>query len=658
MPKNSAMPYSYHTFLYPFYWESDQKTSAGRHKNQMLDCVEKNSRWSEAYLQDEIKTSSAHFGEDILNYNTYQYFMPKARGLIFDNRLRKNSRDSSFIRCFQIRGICPEKSCLKLKLGIEKEQYVWYRLPVLQIRLEIMEDLQIGIVILETENLGECSDEENGDYRDILIHASQKKRLMEITRVNDLGRRIFSPYLSLQKDGRIEKAGEAPARIRLLIVREGETEEIYDLVNCESLHQKAATGKLRLSQVPEGFSRLILGEDGSFFDPSEQYETLKPAVDDRMFTICCMGADSLPGLQEAADGRYAYQHAEKQFLPYAEQLYQLIFLEREGNLSCQNPDMLVKKLGTHMYTRWIRYGTVYGITEYSFICVTGCDTSGRLSDKLCGSVINPFLSEYMEMAKISLLQRAAIIRLENDASLLSRKMYQNPACTESLTASSDAGSAAAQESIEIAIGEIQDLWKKYVLFQSELFLPEVTFQEQGAEIYDILKDSFRMAELSGYINSDMHNLHELAGLEDAGIRRKKDEEDNRSDNELNRAVNLFSVIGISISLAALLQDAVSYAGISSFAEKADQMGAGNIWLLVMEAALVTMEFLTLYEVNRHLLADLNQPGLRNERYEKKRDRSKKEKDKYGRANKRIWIFTILIVLAFNLVQLLIRIFGP
>lgn len=569
---NNTMPYSYHTFMYPFYWTTGSMQPD-------------NIKWERTPFRDNVREDSA---EDLLTYATWQYFSPKARRLIFD-------WEKGAICCYHFAGVNTENSFLHLWLDGDLDSPVLYRLRVNQIRLELLPNLRIGVLILEAENYGETADAEKKIRADALSGCSPKERLDEITKINDLGRRVFSPYLVRLDDGSLQKGGEAPWKAVLEI-----NKNCVTLVDCTHIDG-------RIEQIQDGFVRLIQGQ-------AKEEMKLYPAIDDRMFVTCCLGVKEYEPFSLTDSGMYEYQSDIRS----AEKLYKLIFLERGESSNCRNREMMRSKLQEHVYARWIEKGTVHGITEYSMVCVTGCDDEGRLCDGLKATVINPFLTEYVEMAKIAVLQRAAVIRLEDKASEISRELDDK-------------------------VEDIRGLWKEYLRFQSELLLSEVTFQEQGTEIYDILKKSLRIADLSTSLNTNMYNLHEMAEFEDAKLRREHDEEESKSDNRLSRAVNLFSVMGISITLAGLIQDALAYTEIGSIKQ--------NPVRTSLSIAVLIIELFVLYIFNQRWLKKINERNAR--RNFDSEDKDDFELMEYYKVNRKIWICTGIAVVAAVVIMTLV-----
>jgi hypothetical protein len=133
----------------------------------------------------------------------------------------------------------------------------------------------------------------------------------------------------------------------------------------------------------------------------------------------------------------------------ARMLYEFLFVDGQS-ISCRSRTMLHDMLKEHIYHRWLEYskeyGTITGVTEYSMVMVT--------SDPISQSA---FLFEYIEMVILVLAQRASLLAFERRISDCARGK-----------------------------GKVDQIQKDYVLFQSRLLLREVTPQQQGIELYDML----------------------------------------------------------------------------------------------------------------------------------------------------------------------------
>ena len=163
-------------------------------------------------------------------------------------------------------------------------------------------------------------------------------------------------------------------------------------------------------------------------------------------------------------------------------LYKFMYIEND--LSCENPEMRKRILSESVYDRWVQMGTIYGITHHSVCCIT--------NPFVVNEVINPFLIEYVQMAAMVLVQRSVIIMLEDEVAAVSNKFKENTDVSES------------------DIREIERLQAKYVKIQNQILLSEVTAQEQGVEVYRMIRKQLYIQDNLNDLDMSMSNLRDIS----------------------------------------------------------------------------------------------------------------------------------------------------
>ena len=93
---------------------------------------------------------------------------------------------------------------------------------------------------------------------------------------------------------------------------------------------------------------------------------------------------------------------------------------------------------------------------------------------------NPFLTQYIELAMLALAQRASLIAFERQISYVSTKRKAE-----------------------------QKMMDAFICFQSQLLLPEVTPQQQGIELYDMLLETLYVNKEKSEVESRIRGLFEL-----------------------------------------------------------------------------------------------------------------------------------------------------
>ena len=500
----SVLPYSYHTFLYPFVYDKDNQF--------ILDLIEKKQgttvwerepaidRKNGPLIPCEKDNKYVVTDDDLLRYAEYHYFMPAAQELLFNIQHSSNlAKDNSILYFNKL--VKEPKGKANYIIKIKDKDYI---LNVDAIRLSLYPQMNIGILSLELENYANDSIE-------------------DIIKINEYGRRVFNPVII---ESKLEKKFDGLVGIIVPSEISISFDDGKGIKNSFVEQSSEELGK------PQDFVKEILvfghkhpenTEAGTVSETGEELiGKITPAIDDRMYVVSLIRKNDYKPINKK--NLYPYQTKYMYQIPgsnAAKELYGLIYLE-SGDLSCQNPVMVQDKLKDHVYGRWIDWGTIHGITEYSLVCLTGEDKN------LEKTVINPFLTEYVDMVKLALLQRTIIINLEHEASKISEKI----SCDED-----------QDNNLEDLVKESQKLWRKYIKFQNEFYMPEVTFQEQGVEMYDILKKSLRLEKLNGYLEDELNDFHALTEMQ-ADEQRET----------LNVAINLIAVVGTTVAIVSMAQD--------------------------------------------------------------------------------------------------------
>lgn len=478
------MPYSYHTFMYPFSYKDEIKI------NEQI--WEKNSIPEKEAVKKEAgqKTATEKDKKDILLYNEYQYFLLQARRIIFNS-----SSDDSVSMHYRFKAIESQNdNTYSIKLSDEEN----YELLLNDIRLSVYPRFRIGLLTFETEYYPEPGGDPFSDVLDI----------------NDYGRRLFAPCI-----------GE---NFKSILTADEISIHINNTVQCQVQFNK---DRYENEQEIE-FIKQILGIE------NEDEAGIKSILDDRMFVACLIRDDHIGHTPFLKNLHRSMKDDEQK---EAEQIYQFIFIDNKKGSSCQSLRMLDQELRDHVYDRWVNYGTFHGITEYSFVCATG------ESDDVKGSVINPFLTIYVDMAKLALVQRAALTKIESEIPQISD-----------------------EEIKEEKLDEIRRVWKNYVLFQSRLCLSEVTFQRQGIELYQVLKEVLEIDTMNLHLGEQLDNLHNVAELQYQLLERK-------SDDKINDILNYMTFAGLALALISMAQD--FFFGINSFEGK-DVLYVGVVGIVI------------------------------------------------------------------------------
>jgi len=531
------LPYSYHTFLFPFIWNDDGKTTMEDFQKKLAP-EWKNVKWENI------------FGENVctddykLEYAKYQYFTPAMRKLLFP---KDNLAMMPYVYCDKNDKPIHENANYFIAKTIGSNgimETTFYKLIINGIKLKIFNS-GIAIMVFEMEYKGDKAiairtESEYKCKRPKIEDAGEYKcfpfSLDDINKINEYGRRICLPFI-----GEKDKPGIITAdEIKICICGESTIcSDFSEIV--EKFH--AGKNEFVLTHIMDSITQL-LGD--SFTSNKEKCgETfIYPAVDDRMF-VCCLIvnqnlSDKLKGLDTieqsflngwdkrlvtigADDAKYITDiGCERKYASYKEgwgdettfsnQVYKFMFIEND--LTCQNTIMKKDLLEKSVYERWTNMGTLYGVTHHSLVCIT--------NENVVDSVIYPFLTLYVDMAIVALAQRATILSLSAQAA-----EFANNLNTDNLNRIRD-------------IEQIEELQKNYVKAQSQIMLFEVTTQEQGVEIFNMLKEQLYIKENKAELDDQMNNLRDVASI-------TYDHIEHDTDKKLNEKLGIVAIIALILA---------------------------------------------------------------------------------------------------------------
>lgn len=436
---------SYHTFIFPFLWAigKDGTTVDIKDFTKCLPKAWERDKFSEIQNIPEF-------------YAQFRYFNPAARSAIYDHGDDVNG----IVRNYRFSHIKYGTSKFKIKntvthygpLGKKTYENAEYELYINAFRLKLY-NTGIGLLVYELEN---------HTYDD----------LTAINRINDWGRRLYMPFVN---------DGTCPLCAETVTITLDETTAWNSVIS-------GAQYDADKIDLPFFVTNLLTSDNYSITTNIEKANCktvfyIEPVIGDRMFVACIYQNQKwVPLLKEWKDGDvYAYQHdalhkASDAADNLAKQLYELIFVDGNGT-SCLNRQMLRDLLDDHIYARWLEYGTITGITEYSMITATTVLEEPAYT-------ATPFLTEYIEMIFLAIAQRASLLVFER---LIS-------------------DSAQGKQ-------KIIDVQQKYIQFQSQLLLQEITPEQQGIELYDELLESLFIEKESAQIENQIAALFDRKNYE-------------------------------------------------------------------------------------------------------------------------------------------------
>ena len=447
-------------------------------KDKLRDIISDNV-WKEDFI-DDVNT----VGELVDNYANYNYFNKQTRDLIFNDK--KNKTDKGHLKV------------VNYKFSSINSKYI------INVNEEKTYELNLDKIILkeyEIENKKIC-------FMMIYVTNNDYDSLSDIKNINQYGRRLYSPWISLDIGNGINT--ECPDDLKIHIgdkfiysndKNDGKAdlnyknEEIFKYnfddknkyksysERLNAIRQKEVNDKNDKSIIKNphksNLIQNILNYEKESKDEKIEIELINP---DRMYVGFYVKNFLIGRIKKYSSEKQEYS-IEKQGYAYlyddelSDQLYALAYIDG-GDATCQSKVMRKKLLQETIYDRWIDWGTIHTVTHNGFGCIA---SDGAPYE----SVIMPFLTEYMEMMALVLLQRNLLLEFHKEAKDLS---------------------------IQFDSEELENLQKKYVKFKTQVLLFEVTPQEQGYEIYRLMQKQLYIDEEKEKLDDIMNSLYEVANV--------------------------------------------------------------------------------------------------------------------------------------------------
>lgn len=348
----------------------------------------------------------------------------------------------------------------------------------------------------------------------IYVTNNNYRSLSDIKNINQYGRRLYSPWIPLDLGNGIKT--ECPDDLQIHIGKDKiysnyENKGKADLNYKDKEIKYIFDDKNKHKSYTEKLNEIISKPEKSYIienilnynrDESDKIK-IELTNPDRMYVGFYVKNFLIGRIKKYSTRQHEYAYLYDDDL--SDQLYALAYIDR-GDATCQSKVMRKKLLQETIYDRWIDWGTIHTVTHNGFGCIA---SEGAPYD----SVIMPFLTEYMEMMALVLLQRNLLLEFHIEAKDLS---------------------------IQFDSEELENLQKRYVKFKTQVLLFEVTPQEQGYEIYRLMQKQLYIDEEKEKLDDIMNSLYEVANV--------------KHSIELNITVKLLTGFAVII---ALLSFAVS-----------------------------------------------------------------------------------------------------
>ncbi|MCT7535967.1 hypothetical protein N5T95_10615 [Aliarcobacter cryaerophilus] len=290
------------------------------------------------------------------------------------------------------------------------------------------------------------------------------KDIDSILAINDFGRRIYPQFLGKDYICDTKKAFLSNSITLQIDDKFIETEDFTRFNDINNLKDPK-----RLNLLPSFISKLI---EENFNQDIEKIIAIRPIIDDRMFVISLYMNDALVAdLQTYKECSSQYKYEMNDFW------YKYIFIDGDSK-TCQSKHMMKKLISESTYDRWVDWGTLFGISRYSFVSITG-SWFGK------NRLLPHIQTMYFQIFTLLLAYRATIIKFSDDIQNTTNETIQN---------------------IEKLSKETEDIYEKYLGFLNKLYFKEVTAQDQGIELYN---QAMKVMDIEKYMNDLNHEITQL-----------------------------------------------------------------------------------------------------------------------------------------------------
>ena len=449
--------YSYHAFLFPFEWNYRRPTGPLLEDQTDLQRLE---QLMSAPGSAWERRGAWTAPSSLLQFNEVAYFYDFVRPVLYDT-----GKPDSFQRHYYYRLPGPPDAA---EYRIEVPSGREYKLKIDDIVVSYY-DTGVGVLAFHLYN----KEVDQSAPEDILA-------------INAFGRRIYPPYFGsntglLGQQAFFDDADWEKGLQRTLEAKQM-AQSIAILADGKVLAHEDFSSWLRdqnLNREPDLVRHLL---PAAILLELE----LQPVLDDRMFTVCWYGNK---GLAQDLTGQTPDQHYKTH-----DWWYQYVFVDSDG-ATVQNDEMKKKLLEGATNARWAGYGTFYGLSRYSFMALSGECTAHPFNRTLASHT----MTIYYKIALLGLVQRACLLRFSQEVTNIS----QLPKDDKHIAA------------------RVGSLYKQYIRFINKIYFREVTAQEQGTELYDILQEQMWLDDQVKDLDRELQELHQYVLILEEDRRNSK-----------------------------------------------------------------------------------------------------------------------------------------
>ena len=302
----------------------------------------------------------------------------------------------------------------------------------------------------------------------------------DILNINQYGRRILPPFWS-----------EVNAEKR---------QELSEYLEISGLDTEISKEDFKSYTVDEPWTATSM-LDSLLKDLTDNL-TLTPVIDDRMFVMSLYKNDDMSRLSLRAADAYCNPSS-----PFSEFWYKYLFVDI-GWPTCQSDEMMRDLLRSHTYLRWQKWNSLYGVSRYSFVYLTNSGVPSYLVDY--------FMTTYARMMEIALVQRASVLCFSNEVTTLTKRRNWT---------------------LEKLSEHVDSLNEEYIRFINRMYFNELTSQDQGVELYGLIRQNLDIDSYVEELKDEIEKLHDTISFKVE-----------RSRNEKAETLNFMAAILLPVSI--------------------------------------------------------------------------------------------------------------
>ena len=312
----------------------------------------------------------------------------------------------------------------------------------------------------------------------LINEQDDQKSPEDILKINQFGRRIFPPFIE-----DVEIRSLIPQSISIEGLQGNGILYYEDFTGYrEKKHPKDSYKK---AWTPSSFIRNLIT------DLVSDIEVI-PVIDDRMFVNCWYCNEVLSNeIKDKEKYEDFVMNGHEDFW------FQYVFVDSEG-ATCKNEQMKKNLLEDQTYSRWQEAGCLFGISRYSLVALT--DTSDFANDVLAKHM----RTMYSRMIELVLIQRASALNFSDEVARVN-------------------GLSKGKKGDKILIHQISDLHLEYIRFVNKICFEEVTTQDQGVEMYNLMLKVMNLDIYIKNLDDEIEELHHYLSSLDDRIRNKNSE---------------------------------------------------------------------------------------------------------------------------------------